>query len=131
MVNSSSKNYIAYCFADVSGYSKMGKYIGNSNANGTFVYTGFKPTCIIIKRINSSADWYIYDTTRSIYNSTANILYPSLNNVDYTGTGNTIDILSNGFKMRSTNGDSNGGTHIFYAVGQTIVGTNSVPATAR
>ena len=66
-VNNSGSNYIAYCFAEKKGYSKFGKYTGNGNANGTFVYTGFKPSFLMVKRTDSTSDWLICDNKRNNY----------------------------------------------------------------
>jgi len=130
--NGSGKSYVAYCFKEKAGYSKFGTYTGNSNANGTFVYTGFKPAFVIVKISSTTGNWYMFDSARSTYNQTANILYPDLSNAEYTGTGNQMDILSNGFKLRSTNTDTNGGTHIYMAFAENpIVGSNNIPAVGR
>jgi len=133
--NQSGGSLIAYCFADVQGYSKVsGSYVGNGNASsGTFVYTGFKPAFVIFKSSTvAGSQWYIYDNKRNESNITNNKLYPNLTNAESSGD-NQIDILSNGFKMRSGNGDSNnsGSTYIYMAFGQSIVGSNNVPCTAR
>jgi len=133
-VNQSSSPIIAYCFADVKGYSKVGgSYTGNGNADGTFVYTGFKPAFVMFKQTNTSGgQWYIYDNKRG-QNELDKHLYPNLSSAEATGD-NAIDILSNGFKMRSSNGDSNasGSTYIYYAVAENpFVSSTGVPATAR
>ena len=130
-VNASSATYIAYCFADVQGYSKFGSYTGNGNADGTFVYTGQKSAFIMIKNISSaSTNWHIYDNKRLGYNVDNNVLRPNLSDAELTN--DDLDILSNGFKLRrvtdalATNGD----TYIYMAFAeQPLVGDN--PATAR
>ena len=133
-VNGSSKNYVAYVFAEKKGYSKIGNYTGNDNANGTFVYTGFKPSFVLIKRFNASDNWYIYDNRRDGYNVDNNDLHP--NNTDAESTDDKIDLLSNGFKLRMANNDvnGNGDTYIYYAVAEEPLVANvgnSIPATAR
>ena len=131
-VNNSGSNYIAYCFTDVTGYSKFGSYSGNSNADGSFIYLGFKPSFIMVKRTdtgNSYDNWIIYDNKRSGYNVDNDRLHADIS--DAENTDNTIDIVSNGFKIRSNNSNLNGGTHIYMAIGQSLVGSNNVPATAR
>ena len=132
-VNTNGNPYIAYCFAEKQGYSKFGSYTGNGNANGTFIYTGFKPAMIIFKQTNTAGgQWYIYDNKRG-QNELDEHLYPNLSSAEATGD-NAIDILSNGFKMRSSNGDSNasGSTYIYMAFAEApLVGTNNVPCTAR
>jgi len=116
-VNQSTKTYVMYCFANVEGYSKIGKYTGNGSSDGTFVYTGFRPAFIMTKRSDSSGNWYINDSARSPFNSTdlfGGNLYADLNNVE---SGNGMDILSNGFKIRNTDSSQNasGGTYIYMA----------------
>lgn len=133
-VNQSSASIIAYCFAEKKGYSKFGSYTGNGNADGTFIYTGFKPAMIITKQTNASGgQWYIYDSVRNEFNLTDKQLFPNLSNAESTGN-NQYDFYSNGFKARSSNGDTNasGGTYIYMAFAeQPLVGTNNIPATAR
>jgi len=132
--NASGNGYIAYCFAEKTGYSKFGKYNGNGNANGTFVYTGFKPSFIMIKDTDNAESWMMYDNKRPGYNLNANHLMAESNTTETASTANTMDILSNGFKMRATNNAINrsGGEGFTYmAFGQSLVGTNNVPCTAR
>lgn len=131
-VNASNGVYVAYCFAEKTGYSKFGEYHGNVNANGTFVYTGFKPAWILIKNTESTDEWEIYDSKRAGYNS-ANY---HLNNSDATAesaTSDRIDILSNGFKLRTGSSGplNNANKYIYMAFGQTLVGSNQVPCNAR
>jgi len=132
-VNESGKNFIAYCFAEKTGFSKFGSYIGNGYANGTFVYTGFKPAFVINKRIDSTGNWMLIDNKRLGYNPAQRDLRPNLNNAE--GNDETFDFLSNGFKVRTTSNDFGGGsgaTYIFMAFAEEpLVGTNNVPATAR
>ena len=132
-VNANNSTYVAYCFAEKQGYSKVGSYTGNGNASGAFVYTGFKPAWTIIKRTDSADNWVIDDVKRSPANTMKNTLYANLNNAEYTSNAYGIDFLSNGFKIRNTDGNynSSGGNYIYYAVGQSIVGTNNVPNNAR
>ena len=132
--NQSSANMIAYCFAEKIGYSKFGKYIGNANANGTFVYTGFKPAWVLLKQINTTNNWLLFDNKRPGYNLTANFLEPDAYGAEAVNNpNNRIDILSNGFKIRGSGTATNasGGTYIYMTFGQSIVGTNNIPATAR
>ena len=133
-VNKSSDTYVAYCFADVKGYSKFGKYTGNGNADGTFVYTGFKPAWIMVKRTNSTDVWHILDNKRDTYNKSANWKYldPASNGAEYDN--NEHDFLSNGFKMRSTGTNSNasGSPYIYMAFAESPFTTSTgIPATAR
>jgi hypothetical protein len=111
-----SNTYIAYCFAGVDGFSKFGTYTGNGSADGPFVYTGFRPAFLLMKRTDSNSSWYINDSKRSPDNDTyGEDLYPNLSNSE--GGTVPIDILSNGFKLRNNNNSRNasGGTYIFMA----------------
>ena len=129
--NSDNVNYVSYCFAEKTGYSKFGQYVGNSNSNGTFVYCGFKPSLILIKVHDGTNNWHIYDNKREGYNVDNDMLRPNLNSAEQTD--DDIDILSNGFKLRRSttafNGSSN--TYIYMAIGQSLVGSNNIPCTAR
>ena len=132
-INGSGDDMLAYCFHSVKGYSKMGSYIGNGSTDGTFVYTGFKPAMIIIKAQSAVADWYILDNKRDPENVVEGALRPNLSNAEST-TINDTDFLSNGFKIRSTSGSTNGSgtTYIYMAFAENpIVGSNNIPATAR
>ena len=128
-----SGNMIAYCFADKQGYSKFGSYTGNGNADGTFVYTGFKPAFVLIKNSsNAGLMWNIRDNKRDTFNPNNTVLYPNSNEAENAHGANDVDWLSNGFKMRTTNGHTNdsGNTYIYMAFAEEpLVGDN--PATAR
>ena len=133
--NNSGGNFVAYCFSEVKGYSKFGSYTGNGNADGTFVYTGFKPAFVLVKRTNGTENWTIMDTTRDPFNVAVNKLHP--NTSGGTDAGATIDILSNGFKNRTTNAGANGSgdSYIYLAIAEnpfvTSTANGSIPATAR
>ncbi len=129
--NRSGENYIAYCFVQKTGYSKFGSYTGNGNADGTFVYTGFKPAFVMVKRTSASGDWQLIDNKREGYNVDNDAIFPNLSNAE--DTGDVADIVSNGFKVRSSTGtwNASSATYIFMAFGQSIVGSNNIPATAR
>ncbi|ANS03374.1 hypothetical protein [uncultured Mediterranean phage uvDeep-CGR2-KM19-C184] len=109
-------DYIAYCFAPVEGYSSMGSYQGNGNADGPFVYTGMKPAWVMVKRTSATNDWAIWDNTRNTFNETSQSLFANLTAVEDSGFYD-IDILSNGFKLRhtGTKGNGNGSTYIYIA----------------
>jgi len=132
-VNGSGQTYIAYCFADVQGYSKFGSYVGNGNADGTFVYTGFKPAFVMTKEWEGTSDWYINDTTRDFngtYGNDASLL-ANTSGAEFTSSSLNVDMLSNGFKLRSANPSTNevaGYIYMAFAE-QPLVGDN--PATAR
>ena len=129
-VCANDENFIAYCFTEKVGYSKFGSYVGNGNAGGTFVYTGFKPQFIIQKPLSTTQNWQLHDTKRPGYNVKNYNLSP--NNTNAEAENDFIDILSNGFKNR-TSGVLNvaNNTHVYIAFGQSIVGSNNVPCTAR
>ena len=112
--NYSGGSIIAYCFAPVAGYSLFSSYVGNSSAEGPFVFTGFRPAFILI-RSTAAGNWYLYDSAREESNLTKNRLYPNLSNAEDSGTANSMDIVSNGFKLRSSHGGINlsGQTFIF------------------
>ena len=130
LANASSGTHIAYCFAEKKGYSKFGSYTGNGNANGTFIYTGFKPSFIMLKG-NNSENWMMYDNKREGYNVDNDSIHPNTN--DAEGTADDIDILSNGFKIRRATGllNDSGVSYYYMAFGQSLVGSNNVPCTAR
>ena len=119
-LNASSENYVAYLWHGVEGYSKFGKYTGNGDADGPFIYTGFRPRLIFVKRIDSTASWYAWDTARSTFNKIDDYLEWDQNTPEETGyAGQAYDFLSNGFKARGNNniGNSTGGTYIYGAWG--------------
>ena len=125
-------NYIFYAFAEVKGFSKFDSYTGNGNADGTFVYTGFKPAFIIIKK-NASDSWFMYDNKRGDINPNAKGLTAESTAVEET-SGKEIDFLSNGVKIRNSNNSINtsGSTYIYMAFAEApLVGSNNIPATAR
>ena len=128
--NSSSGDLIAYCFVEKLGFSKFGKYVGNNESDGTFVYTGFKPAWILIKRDNAGYSWGINDSKRPGYNETDKYLIPDTTASEQT---NAVDLVSNGFKFRSTAGGFNASaTYYFWAFAEApLVGSNNIPATAR
>ena len=137
-INGSGSTYIAYCFADVQGYSKFGSYTGNGSTDGTFVYTGFKPAWFMIKRTNANSYWTIFDNKRSSSGGSNEIDYSldaNVSNAEETGTSvNDVDFLSNGIKIREDNGDlnSSGSTIIYMAFAENpFVTSTGVPATAR
>ena len=136
-----SPSILYYCFADVKGYSKFGSYVGNGNADGTFIYTGFKPAFVLSKHSTggsvSAENWNIYDTARDTFNVTEKRLMPNSNNAESSGSNDYFDILSNGFKLRNADGRANnsGATYIYWAFAEnSFVGNDSgtaVPVVAR
>jgi hypothetical protein len=133
--NNNGNEIIAYCFAEKKGYSKVGSYTGNGNADGTFVYTGQKSAFIMIKASSRVGTWNMYDVKRSTFNNVDDFI--TANTPDAETTGNTyqnIDILSNGFKCRGTGTGTNesGSTYIYMAFAENpFVTSTGVPATAR
>ena len=109
----SGRQIIAYCFSEVAGYSKFGSYTGNGSTDGTFVFTGFRVSWLMVKRIDTTNDWPISDNKRSHFNIVDKALYADLNNSE--NTTNRYDFLSNGFKIRNNLNESNasGGTYIY------------------
>ena len=134
--NTNGGTHVAYCFAEKKGYSKFGTYTGNSDTDGTFVYTGFRPSFVIYKGASGTGaadNWEMVDDKRSPSNGVENVLYPNLANAEGTGVTTRMDLVSNGFKMRTSGSDYNNSsaTYIYMAFGQTLVGSNNVPCTAR
>ena len=130
--NGSGVSIIAYCFSERKGFSKFGSYAGNGNADGTFIYTGFKPAWVMYRKTNSGDYWNIHDTKRDTGNISGRILGANANDAE-VDTGR-IDILSNGFKQRTDNGVNNGsgGSYLYMAFAEApLVGSNNVPCTAR
>ena len=143
-INGSSANngdgdgMIAYFFTPIKGYSKFGSYTGNGNADGPFVYTGFKPAWILFKNISTGDDnWTIVDNKRDIDNPTTHSLFPSGNNTEDDGTGNgyiNVDFVSNGFKIRQITHMINASDedYIYMAFAEhPFVSSKGVPVTAR
>jgi len=133
-VNQSGVEHIAYCFAEIQGYSKFGSYIGNSSANyGSFIYTGFKPSFFMVKNTATAEDWMIYDNKRDPNNVMQTRLRANRDLADTTNTDYYMDFLSNGIKLYAGNSafNANSNKMIFMAFGQSLVGSNNVPCTAR
>ena len=127
--NSSGNGMIAYCFAEVEGFSKIGSYTGNSSTDGAFVHTGFKPSMILWKQSTGANPWGIRDTARDPYNVAKAVLRPSGADAETTASSAYCDILSNGFKLRATDGfvNNSSSTYIYMAFAESPFKT----ATAR
>ncbi len=106
--NRSGGSFIAYCWSEVPGFSKFGSYIGNGSTDGRFVYIGFRPAFVLLKRYNSAASWVLHDYKRSGYNGDNDYFHPDNTQAESDGSTGTIDFLSNGFKLRMTAGTHNG-----------------------
>ena len=131
--NYSGTTYIAYCWSEIKGYSKFSSYTGNGSADGTFIYTGFKPAFIMLRK-RSGNRWRILDNKRPAYNTTINAFFAELSAAETTASGDEIDLLSNGFKLRGTSGNQNdsGGTYIYMAFAENpFVSSKGIPCTAR
>ena len=129
--NNNGDDIVAYCFAEKQGYSKIGKYAGNENANGPFVYLGFKPAFIMIKNATVISNWRMFDNKRIGYNVANYKLLP--NSASQETTDVQIDMLSNGFKIRTSDSEINSGaTHIYMAFAENpFVTSKGIPTTAR
>jgi hypothetical protein len=131
-VNTSGRTYIAYCFADVKGYSKFGSYTGNGSTDGTFIYTGFKPAFIMYKQSSAAGEsWIMQDGARDLFNVTNKRLLANANNAE---ADEPIDFLSNGFKCRTTGAFQNasGSTYIYMCFASNpFVSSTQIPTTAR
>ena len=130
--NGNGHGHIAYCFASVKGYSKIGTYVGNGNADGAFVYTGFKPAFIMVKKTNNTGGWQLRDNKRTTFNLLTNLNYANATSAEQTTDG--IDFLSNGWKLRNAAGDNNasGDSYIYMAFAENpLVTSTDVTATAR
>ena len=130
--NGNGDTYIAYCFAEKQGYSKFGSYTGNGSTDGTFIYTGFKPAFVMVKRTDSANSWIIMDNKRTTFNPMGEELKAEVSDAGNVAT--RWDQLSNGFKLRNAGGavNASGGTYIYMAFAENpFVTSTGVPATAR
>ena len=134
-VNGNSETYVCYCFTSIQGYSKFGSYTGNGASDGTFVYTGFKTAWVMVKKTSASgSSWLIFDNKRPGYNGTGHRLYANATDTEDTDTGDSVDLLSNGFKFRggSSSSNQNAATFIYMAFAEhPFVSSEGVPCTAR
>ncbi len=129
--NDSGDSFIAYCFAEIPGYSKFGSYTGNGSADGPFVWCGFRPRFVMVKNTQSVGDWMLYDTSRDTYNVTSNYLRPNSSGAE--GSAASIDVTAGGFKLRYAGGSLNTAeTYIFAAFAENPFGGNNCsPSPAR
>ena len=134
-VNGSSNGMVVYAFADVKGFSKFGSYVGNGSTDGTFVYTGFKPSWLMVKRSSTSGtDWYMFDNKRNTFNVTNS--YLDANTGDAEVSNISFDFTSNGFKLRDSQTivNGSGSTFIYMAFAENPLVANTsggIPTTAR
>jgi hypothetical protein len=131
-VNTNTEDYVVYCFAEKQGYSKFGKYTGNGDANGAFVYTGFKPAFVMTKNISATDSWVIMDDKRSPSNVANKYLLPNSSGAEGTNF-DMFDFVSNGFKCRrATSQNASGNTFIYMAFAENpFVTSTGIPTTAR
>jgi hypothetical protein len=130
--NTNGATYIAYCFAEKIGYSKIGEYQGNGSSEGPFVFTGFKPSFIFLKNTSSSNSWEIRDNKRQPFaDGNGKRLFPDSNSAESSNT-EAIEKLSTGFKIYSTGSghNTNNNDYIYLAIGQSLVGSNNIPVMA-
>jgi len=130
---SSSATFVSYCFAEVDGYSKFGKYTANNSTDGPFVYTGFKPAFVMVKNIDSAYSWFMFDNKRDTFNPVSHFLAADQTTVYSSQT--VMDFLSNGFKIRIGNASGANhltNSHIYMAFAEhPFVGDGTSPVTAR
>jgi|13_taG_2_1085334.scaffolds.fasta_scaffold18451_2 hypothetical protein len=133
-VNQSSQSHIAYLWSEKQGFSKFGSYTGNGNADGPFIYTGFRPAFLIIKKSSATEDWGLIDNKRDPNNDGASSqLFPNGSNVE-DSSNDRADLLSNGFKLVTSSGQWNasGATYIYMAFAEApFVNSNGVPGNAK
>ena len=125
---------VAYIFAPKQGFSKFGSYTGNGSTNGPFVYTGFRPAFLMVKKSSDTGNWVLSDNKRVGYNQVGHTLYANTTGAELAGDGVYFDLLSNGFKIRDASGANNtsGGTYIYIAFAEApFVNSNGVPNNAR
>ena len=131
-VNDDGDTYIAYCFAEIQGYSKFGYYMGNANVDGPFIYLGFKPKYFLLKCVDATQNWYVFDTARDTHNPSNSAIKASGDSAQETGYA--MDFVSNGFKIRHDDGAWNGSGKDFVYIAfaeHPFVSSEGVPVTAR
>ena len=113
-LNTSSGTHVAYCWTPIEGYSRFGNYEGNGNANGPFIYTGFRPRLLWTFRTDAASGWRVRDTARDTFNPTDTIVWWNYDSAEASNSSSyAIDLLSNGFKLRTSQGDFNNSGSIY------------------
>jgi len=132
-LNTNDQTNIMYAWHNVQGFSKFGSYVGNANVDGNFVYLGFRPALVIVKKASATDNWFMFDNKREGYNPINDALRPNLDNGELNLSGVGMDLLSNGFKLRSSDDDLNdSNTFIYMAWAEApFVNSNGVPCNAR
>ena len=131
-VNQSSTQMIAYCFADIQGYSKVGaKYVGTGNTDGRFIYTGFAPKFVMTTCVSANGSWWMRGDKIATYNIRSKVIIANTDSAETNGVAQ-MDFLNNGFKLKDTTDASNGDNkeYIYMAFGQSLIGSNNVINTA-
>ena len=129
-----ARNYVAYAFRSVKGYSKFGSYTGNGSTDGSFIFCGFKPAWVMAKNTDATKSWFMYDNKRDPFNPTVEKLRADTNAAEATGTDKLIDMYSNGFKIRTDDAEFNasGNEYIYMCFAENpFVTSTGVPTTAR
>ena len=130
--NKSGETIMAYCFAPIKGFSSFGSYVGNANADGTFIYTGFRPAFVLLKKYNSTNNWVMLDDKRQGFNPNTSELYGNSDSAECDTSCYRVDLLSNGFKMRNSSPTINDGSYVYAAFAEfPLVSSNSKAGTAR
>ena len=130
--NGNTVTFMAYCFAEKKGYSKFGSYVGNGNADGPFLYTGFSPAFLLVKRTDGTNSWRIWDNKRDPFNIRDSSLNANESDAEYTDASVYMDFLSNGVKFRTTGDNVSGGNYLFMAFAESpFVNSSGVPNNAR
>ena len=131
--NTSSQTFVNYLFTSIKGYSKHGHFFGNGNADGGFCYLGFRPAFVMVKRVNGTGPWIVFDNKRAGYNVSNYMLFAERTSNEDAGSTERIDLLSNGFKMRNSDVDHNGAeSYVYLAFAEApFVNSNGVPCNAR
>ena len=130
-VNANDQTHVAYVFTEKQGYSKFGSYTGNGSTDGAFVYTGFSPAWVMVKRTDSGNNWHMHDNKRVTSNPNNITQYANLANAD---ASEDLDMLSNGFRLKESGGgyNANNGTYVYMAFAESpFVSSEGVPTTAR
>jgi hypothetical protein len=131
-INGSLATNVIWCFESIEGFSKFSNYLGNGDADGPYVYTGFKPAWVMIKKTSDSGGWVMYDSQRSPYNEIDDQFFADTTAAETTGS-EELDFLSNGFKIRTVDSAVNnpsGGTYVYAAFAEyPFGGTDVTPAT--
>jgi hypothetical protein len=128
------EDIVFYAFAEKKGFSRFGSYQGNGSNDGSYIHLGFKPAFVLIRRTDSGDNWPLFDNKRNEFNLTDKRLYPNSNSAELTASSVSLDLLSNGFKLRGTDSQINNssGTYIYMAFAENpFVTSTGIPTTAK